>query len=202
MDAQSTIQDVKVPAIKRQLIVSEIQTGSNVIITDWNVSFKLINNEITTSKGVTSKEDTAIGSFRVKNFLKILPTYEILWTRKVWGIPEYIVWEEKYITTPKPLTYNKYMDAEGLLNYVRYGVVQLFRGVVVVSVSCYTAIKVDTSSGNPSGSTKRRREFQPILLNQFMAMLDNSGIPILFRNTQIIYIADTSDVIPRRVNYD
>ncbi|CAG8635550.1 13556_t:CDS:2 [Rhizophagus irregularis] len=51
------------------------------------------------------------------------------------------------------------MDAEGLLNYVRYGVielnlfvvVQLFRGVVVVSVSCYTAIKVDTSSGNPSG---------------------------------------------------
>ncbi|CAB4414260.1 unnamed protein product [Rhizophagus irregularis] len=61
--------------------------GSNVIIIDWNVSFKLINNEITTSKGVTSKEDAAIRSFRVKNFLKILPTYEILWTRKVWGIP-------------------------------------------------------------------------------------------------------------------
>ncbi|PKC55110.1 hypothetical protein RhiirA1_476148 [Rhizophagus irregularis] len=119
MDAQSTIQDVKVPAIKRQLInckdtiketsinvdnilvdeynlrwnyipiegayriVSEIQTEA----TQWNVSFKLINNEITTSKGVTSKEDAAIRSFRVKNFLKILLTYEILWTRKVWGIP-------------------------------------------------------------------------------------------------------------------
>ncbi|CAB4491691.1 unnamed protein product [Rhizophagus irregularis] len=108
MDAQSTIQDVKVPAIKRQLInckdtiketsinvdnilvdeynlrwnyipiegayriVSEIQTEA----TQWNVSFKLINNEITTSKGVTSKEDAAIRSFRVKNFLKILLTQD------------------------------------------------------------------------------------------------------------------------------
>ncbi|PKB92297.1 hypothetical protein RhiirA5_445198 [Rhizophagus irregularis] len=26
------------------------------------------------------------GVFRVKNYLKILPTYKVLWNRKVWGI--------------------------------------------------------------------------------------------------------------------
>lgn len=48
----------------------------------------MISNEVTTLKNVTHKEDHSIRTFRVKNFLKILPTYIILWERKVWGIPD------------------------------------------------------------------------------------------------------------------
>uniref|UniRef100_U9TGH3 Uncharacterized protein n=1 Tax=Rhizophagus irregularis (strain DAOM 181602 / DAOM 197198 / MUCL 43194) TaxID=747089 RepID=U9TGH3_RHIID len=59
--------------------------GANVMI-DWKETFRLINNEITTSRNVMSRLDASIRSFRVKNFLKILPTYEILYERKVWGI--------------------------------------------------------------------------------------------------------------------
>ncbi|CAB4477375.1 unnamed protein product [Rhizophagus irregularis] len=60
--------------------------GGNALI-DWTESFKLIKNEITTSRNVANREDAATRCFRVKNFLKILPTYEVLWMRKVWGIP-------------------------------------------------------------------------------------------------------------------
>ncbi|UZO23322.1 uncharacterized protein OCT59_015665 [Rhizophagus irregularis] len=42
--------------------------GSNALI-DWTKSFKLINNEITTSRNVTNREDAAIRCFRVKEFL-------------------------------------------------------------------------------------------------------------------------------------
>ncbi|CAB5320420.1 unnamed protein product [Rhizophagus irregularis] len=34
--------------------------GSNTLIVDWTESFKLINNEITTSRNVTNREDAAI----------------------------------------------------------------------------------------------------------------------------------------------
>ncbi|GBC20469.2 hypothetical protein GLOIN_2v1776868 [Rhizophagus irregularis DAOM 181602=DAOM 197198] len=59
--------------------------GANVMI-DWKETFKLINNEISTGRNVTNRLDASRRSFRVKNFLKILPTYEILYERKVWGI--------------------------------------------------------------------------------------------------------------------
>ncbi|PKK76053.1 hypothetical protein RhiirC2_735221 [Rhizophagus irregularis] len=49
--------------------------GRNITI-DWSASFKLINNEITTSKNVTNRDDATTRSFRVKNFLKILPTLQ------------------------------------------------------------------------------------------------------------------------------
>lgn len=53
---------------------------------DWKESFRLINNEISTGRNVTNRIDASIRSFRVKNFLKILPTYKILYRRKTWGI--------------------------------------------------------------------------------------------------------------------
>ncbi|PKY27045.1 hypothetical protein RhiirB3_442609 [Rhizophagus irregularis] len=59
--------------------------GANVMI-DWKETFRLINNEISTKRNVTNRIDASIRSFRVKNFLKILPTYERLYERKVWGI--------------------------------------------------------------------------------------------------------------------
>jgi hypothetical protein len=60
--------------------------GANITI-DWKESFRLINNEISTSRNVTSRMDASVRTFRVKNFLQLLPTYEILYDRKVWGIP-------------------------------------------------------------------------------------------------------------------
>lgn len=60
--------------------------GANMTI-DWKESFKLINNEISTPRNVTSRLDASIRTFRVKNFFHLLPTYEILFDRKVWGIP-------------------------------------------------------------------------------------------------------------------
>ncbi|CAB4413431.1 unnamed protein product [Rhizophagus irregularis] len=60
--------------------------GANIFIY-WKESFRLINNEVTTSKNVTSRNDASIRTWRVKNFLKLLPTYETLWKRAVWGIP-------------------------------------------------------------------------------------------------------------------
>ncbi|GBC23882.2 hypothetical protein GLOIN_2v1776868 [Rhizophagus irregularis DAOM 181602=DAOM 197198] len=60
--------------------------GANIFI-NWKESFRLINNEVTTSKNVTSRNDASIRTWRVKNFLKLLPTYETLWKRAVWGIP-------------------------------------------------------------------------------------------------------------------
>ncbi|EXX66050.1 hypothetical protein RirG_127530 [Rhizophagus irregularis DAOM 197198w] len=59
--------------------------GANVTI-DWKESLKLINNEISTNRNITNSIDASIRSFRVKNFFKILPTYEVLYERKVWGI--------------------------------------------------------------------------------------------------------------------
>ncbi|CAB4477376.1 unnamed protein product [Rhizophagus irregularis] len=108
------MKDVKIPAIKKELVsckfaIKEVEinvshilidlmlleyvkdcfissNGGNALI-DWTESFKLIKNEITTSRNVANREDAATRCFRVKNFLKILPTYEVLWMRKVWGIP-------------------------------------------------------------------------------------------------------------------
>lgn len=35
-------------------------------------------------KNITNRDDATTRSFRVKNFLKILPTYKVLWERKIW----------------------------------------------------------------------------------------------------------------------
>ncbi|UZO10633.1 uncharacterized protein OCT59_002213 [Rhizophagus irregularis] len=53
---------------------------------DWPLSFKLINNEFKTKCNVTNQEDASARTFRVKNFLKMLPTYRTLNERKVCGI--------------------------------------------------------------------------------------------------------------------
>ncbi|EXX62624.1 uncharacterized protein OCT59_000273 [Rhizophagus irregularis] len=60
--------------------------GANILI-NWKETFKLINNEIIISKNTTNREDAGIRTWRIKNFLKILPTYETLWKRGVFGIP-------------------------------------------------------------------------------------------------------------------
>lgn len=60
--------------------------GANMTI-DWKESFRLINNEISTPRNVTSRMDASVRTFRVKNFFQLLPTYEVLYERKVWGIP-------------------------------------------------------------------------------------------------------------------
>ncbi|PKK71427.1 hypothetical protein RhiirC2_778426 [Rhizophagus irregularis] len=60
---QKTIQDGKKAHLDHE------SNGRNITI-DWSASFKLINNEITTSKNVTNRDDATIRSFRVKNFLK------------------------------------------------------------------------------------------------------------------------------------
>ncbi|PKB94525.1 hypothetical protein RhiirA5_386601 [Rhizophagus irregularis] len=59
--------------------------GANILI-NWKETFKLINNEILISKNITNREDAGIRTWRIKNFLKILPTYETLWKRGVFGI--------------------------------------------------------------------------------------------------------------------
>ncbi|EXX76231.1 uncharacterized protein OCT59_017773 [Rhizophagus irregularis] len=59
--------------------------GANILI-NWKETFKLINNEIIISKNTTNREDAGIRTWRIKNFLKILPTYETLWKRGVCGI--------------------------------------------------------------------------------------------------------------------
>ncbi|POG74489.1 hypothetical protein GLOIN_2v1771334 [Rhizophagus irregularis DAOM 181602=DAOM 197198] len=61
--------------------------GRNITI-DWSASFKLINNEITTSKNVTNRDDATTRSFRVKNFLKILPTLQSVMGKESVGIDE------------------------------------------------------------------------------------------------------------------
>lgn len=59
--------------------------GANVFI-DWKESFRLINNEISTPRNITSRIDASIRTFRIKNFFKILPTYKTLWDREVWEL--------------------------------------------------------------------------------------------------------------------
>ncbi|PKK58164.1 hypothetical protein RhiirC2_823725 [Rhizophagus irregularis] len=60
--------------------------GANSFI-NWKETFRLLNNEISTSKNTTKREDAGIRTWRIKIFFKILPTYETLWNRGVCGIP-------------------------------------------------------------------------------------------------------------------
>ncbi|GBC48000.2 hypothetical protein GLOIN_2v1776868 [Rhizophagus irregularis DAOM 181602=DAOM 197198] len=91
--------------------------GANVTI-DWKKSFRLINNEISTPRNITSRVDASIRTFRVKNFFKILPTYEILWNRKVWGIksikcPRCMIedetWDHIWICTKNDVNNSEYV---------------------------------------------------------------------------------------------
>lgn len=43
---------------------------------NWENTFKLLRNNITTSYNVTSEKDNAIRAFRMKNLLQILLTYK------------------------------------------------------------------------------------------------------------------------------
>uniref|UniRef100_U9SW62 Uncharacterized protein n=1 Tax=Rhizophagus irregularis (strain DAOM 181602 / DAOM 197198 / MUCL 43194) TaxID=747089 RepID=U9SW62_RHIID len=114
-EIQKEIQDGKVPAIKKALVSCAFRSwlkelsfnntkidimlldyvrdcfiesdGRNITI-DWSASFKLINNEITTSKNVTNRDDATTRSFRVKNFLKILPTLQSVMGKESVGIDE------------------------------------------------------------------------------------------------------------------
>ncbi|CAB4439326.1 unnamed protein product [Rhizophagus irregularis] len=85
---QKTIQDVKILAIKKELISCKekwkskqiiycfIKSSERNIMIDWSTSFKLINNEVTTSKNITNRDDATTGSFRVKNFCQHTKCYE------------------------------------------------------------------------------------------------------------------------------
>ncbi|CAB4441420.1 unnamed protein product [Rhizophagus irregularis] len=60
--------------------------GANSLI-NWKETFRLINNEIVTLRNITNRKDAGIRTWRIKNFFKILPNYDILWKRGVCGIP-------------------------------------------------------------------------------------------------------------------
>ncbi|PKY54977.1 hypothetical protein RhiirA4_474122 [Rhizophagus irregularis] len=53
-----------------------IKSSERNIMIDWSTSFKLINNEVTTSKNITNRDDATTGSFRVKNFCQHTKCYE------------------------------------------------------------------------------------------------------------------------------
>ncbi|CAB4434595.1 unnamed protein product [Rhizophagus irregularis] len=85
------MKDVKIPAIKKELVsckfaikfwfkeLSYNTTKIDLMLLEYVKDCLLAQME--------KWEDAATRCFRVKNFLKILPTYEVLWMRKVWGIP-------------------------------------------------------------------------------------------------------------------
>uniref|UniRef100_U9TH02 Uncharacterized protein n=1 Tax=Rhizophagus irregularis (strain DAOM 181602 / DAOM 197198 / MUCL 43194) TaxID=747089 RepID=U9TH02_RHIID len=90
-EVMEDMQEIKLPALKKELIKYYVKdcfietNGANILI-NWKETFKLINNEIIISKNTTNREDAGIRTWRIKNFLKILPTYETLWKRGVCGI--------------------------------------------------------------------------------------------------------------------
>ncbi|GBB89305.1 hypothetical protein RclHR1_00160021 [Rhizophagus clarus] len=55
---------------------------------DLTLTFEIINDRISYGKKHTSKENDVNISFRYKNFIKQLPTYNLCFERKVYGIKE------------------------------------------------------------------------------------------------------------------
>jgi hypothetical protein len=53
---------------------------------DWNLTLRFISNKNKSRNNITNDEDTKERAYKVKNFLKELPTYEVLYRNNIYGI--------------------------------------------------------------------------------------------------------------------
>ncbi|RGB29915.1 hypothetical protein C1646_765992 [Rhizophagus diaphanus] len=53
---------------------------------NWPISFMLIRNEIKVLNSSTSAMDSQTRAFRIKNLIQLLPTYDVLYQRRVYGV--------------------------------------------------------------------------------------------------------------------